>query len=180
MSMPSSWYDGTTWAANASLISTRSMSSMLIPARPSACFDASTGPSPMISGESPVRPVATMRASGWTPSSAALVSDMTTTAAAPSLSGQQLPAGRTPSGRKTGCGGELRDGLVGDTGAGAVVDGDDGAVGRGDGRDLAGPEAVGDRLLGQVLRAHRELVDLLAVQAAEGGDVLGGLAHRDV
>ncbi len=32
----------------------------------------------------------------------ALVSDMTTTAAAPSLSAQQLPAVTTPSGRKTG------------------------------------------------------------------------------
>ena len=43
-----------------------------------------------------------MRASGVRPSSAALVSLMTTTAAAPSLSGQQLPAVTVPSGRKTG------------------------------------------------------------------------------
>jgi hypothetical protein len=33
-----------TCAANASLISTRSMSSIVMPARASACFDASTGP----------------------------------------------------------------------------------------------------------------------------------------
>jgi hypothetical protein len=38
--------DGITWAANASLISTRSMSSTVRPARASARYDASTGPSP--------------------------------------------------------------------------------------------------------------------------------------
>ena len=43
-----------------------------------------------------------MRASGVRPSSAAFVSDMMTTAAAPSLRAQQLPAVTTPSGRKTG------------------------------------------------------------------------------
>ena len=55
-----------------------------------------------------------------------------------------------------------------------------GAVGRGDRGDLARPEAVGDRLLGEVLRPDAELVELLAVQAAQPGDVLGGLAHGDV
>ena len=44
----------------------------------------------------------TTRASGVMPSSAAFVSDMTTSAAAPSLSGQQLPAVTRPSGRNTG------------------------------------------------------------------------------
>src|ERR1700729_1707705 len=53
-----------TWAANASLISTRSMSSMAIPARVSACRDACTGPSPMISGDRAVMPEDTIRASG--------------------------------------------------------------------------------------------------------------------
>ena len=100
--MPRSWYDGTTWAAKASLISTRSMSPMVMPAWASARRVASTGPSPMISEERALTPVATIRASGVIPSSAAHVSDMTTTAAAPSLSGQQLPAVTTPSGRKTG------------------------------------------------------------------------------
>ena len=56
----------------------------------------------MISGDRPVTPVETIRASGVRPSSAALVSDMITTAAAPSLSAQQLPAVTTPSGRNTG------------------------------------------------------------------------------
>ena len=43
-----------------------------------------------------------MRASGVMPSSLALVSLMTTTAAAPSLSGQALPAVTVPPSRKTG------------------------------------------------------------------------------
>ena len=57
---------------------------------------------PMISGDIAVTPVATIRASGVRPSSRALVSDMMTTAAAPSFSGQQLPAVTVPSGRNTG------------------------------------------------------------------------------
>ena len=73
----------------------------------SACLVASTGPRPMISGERPVTPVETIRASGVMPSSLALVSDMTMTAAAPSLSGQQLPAVTTPSGRNTGLSWEI-------------------------------------------------------------------------
>src|ERR1700735_5093897 len=91
-----------TCAANASLISTRSISSMVMPALARACREASTGPSPMISGESAVTPVATILASGVSPSSAALRSLITITAAAPSFSGQQLPAVTVPSGRNTG------------------------------------------------------------------------------
>ncbi len=56
----------------------------------------------MISGDRPVTPVLTMRANGVRPSSRALLSDMTSTAAAPSFSGQQLPAVTVPSGRNTG------------------------------------------------------------------------------
>ena len=56
----------------------------------------------MISGESADTPVETIRASGVMPSSAALVSLMMTTAAAPSFSGQQFPAVTVPSGRNTG------------------------------------------------------------------------------
>src|SRR5215469_9128984 len=57
-----------TCAANASLISTRSTSPIVIPARSSACCDAPTGPRPMISGESAVRPVEMILASGVMPS----------------------------------------------------------------------------------------------------------------
>ncbi len=66
----------------------------------------------MISGLSALTPVATIRASGVRPSSAARWSLMITTAAAPSFSGQQLPAVTVPSGRKAGfsCGDRLEGG----------------------------------------------------------------------
>ncbi len=73
-----------------------------MPALASALRVASIGPRPMISGESPLTPVATMRASGVNPSSRALSSLITTTAAAPSFSGQALPAVIVPLGRNTG------------------------------------------------------------------------------
>ena len=75
---------------------------MPTPALPSAFFTASIGPSPMISGDSPDTPVATMRANGVRPSSRAFTSLMMTTAAAPSFSGQAFPAVTVPLGRKTG------------------------------------------------------------------------------
>ncbi len=100
--MPRSWYDGTTWAANASLISTRSMSPMLIPARARRLLGRLDRAEAHDLGREPETPVETIRASGVSPSSAAFVSLMITTAAAPSLSGQQLPAVTAPSGRKTG------------------------------------------------------------------------------
>ena len=56
----------------------------------------------MTSGDRPVTAVETMRASGVRPSSSALVSLMTMTAAAPSFSGHALPAVTRPSGRNTG------------------------------------------------------------------------------
>src|SRR4029453_7403352 len=75
---------------------------MVIPAGARACLEASTGPSPMISGDRAVTPVEMIFASGVTPRAAALAALMTITAAAPSLSGQQLPAVIRPSGRNTG------------------------------------------------------------------------------
>src|SRR6185369_4330225 len=59
---------------------------------PSARREASTGPRPMISGDSALTPVETSRAIGVMPSARARVSLITTTAAAPSLRGQALPA----------------------------------------------------------------------------------------
>ena len=94
--------DGRTCAAKASLISTRSMSSMVNPARCSAWRHASIGPRPMISGFRPLTPLETIRAKGLRPSSFARVSLMTITAAAPSLRGQALPAVTEPPSRKTG------------------------------------------------------------------------------
>ena len=79
-----------------------SMSSMVIFARLSACLEASIGPRPMNSGSSADRPVETTRAIGLIPSSFALRSDITTTAAAPSFSGHEFPAVTVPSSRKAG------------------------------------------------------------------------------
>ena len=78
------------------------MSPIDMPARASACFDASTGPRPMISGDSPDTPVDTIRASGVSPRCCARSSLITTTPEAPSLSGQQLPAVTVPFSRNTG------------------------------------------------------------------------------
>jgi hypothetical protein len=56
----------------------------------------------MISGRIAVTVEATIRASGVSPSCSALSADMTSTAAAPSLRGQALPAVTLPSGLNTG------------------------------------------------------------------------------
>src|SRR6478736_1445998 len=66
-SMPNSRADPSTCTANASLISYRSMSSIVMPALVSALRVASIGPRPMTSGDSPDTPVATMRANGVNP-----------------------------------------------------------------------------------------------------------------
>src|SRR5271154_2105376 len=62
--MPRCFAEGITWAAKASLISTRSMSSIVMLARARTWRQASTGPRPMTSGFRPVTPLATMRANG--------------------------------------------------------------------------------------------------------------------
>src|SRR5918995_228142 len=123
------------------------MSLIVIPARAKARRVASTGPRPMISGLSALTPVATIRASGVRPSSAARWSLMITTAAAPSLSGQQLPAGPVPPG---------------------------------DRGDLGREEPGRDGPFGPVLGPDPELVLVGPADAAQGGHVLGGLAHGDV
>jgi hypothetical protein len=56
----------------------------------------------MISGATPDTEEATIRARGRMPSSRARVSDITTTAAAPSFNGHAFPAVTFPSGLKTG------------------------------------------------------------------------------
>ena len=66
-------------------------------------------------------------------------------------------------------------------GAGTVVGRDDrAAVGERIRRDLALEEPSRDRGAGALLRLERERVHLLAGHALDLGDVLGGLAHRDV
>ena len=110
MSTPVSRQTGSTCAANASFSSTMSTSSSFMPAWASALGMASIGATPMISGSLPLTAEATMRARGRSPSSSARARLMTMTAAAPSLSGQALPAVTVPpSGLKDGC--ELRQPL---------------------------------------------------------------------
>src|SRR5829696_2941810 len=101
-STPISRHTGSTCAAKASFNSTTSTSSIVMPARASTRRTASIGPTPMISGSTPETDDATIRARGSIPSSRARVSDMTTTAAAPSFSGHGLPAVTLPPGLNAG------------------------------------------------------------------------------
>ena len=75
-----------------------SMSSIVMPACSSTALTAGIGPRPMISGRIAATEEAMMRARGFerrAPSR--FSSDITSTAAAPSLSGQALPAVTVPS-----------------------------------------------------------------------------------
>ena len=88
-----------------------------------------------------------------------MVSLITMTAAAPSFSGQQLPAVTVPSGRNTGWSWETFSSDVPGRGpSSAETTVPSGSV---TGRDVPLPEAVSQCLLGQVLRADAELVLLL-------------------
>ena len=73
-----------------------------MPAWSSTRRTAPIGPTPMISGSTPETDDAMIRARGWTPSSCAFSSLMTTTAAAPSFSGHEFPAVTLPPGLKAG------------------------------------------------------------------------------
>ena len=177
-SMPMPRAEGMTWAAKASLISTTSTSSMAIPARSSACLLASIGPSPMISGLSEVSPVETMRASGVMPELAGAVVGHHHHRGGAVVERAGVARGDRPVLAEHRLeGGEHLDG-----GArpGAVVAGHGGAVGTLHRDDLAVEEAVGLRLHRAVLTARREAVHLLAGDLLALGDVLRGLAHRDV
>ena len=89
-------------AANASFSSIRSTSPISIPAFPSAFRTAGTGPVPIIAGSTPATPRECQRSLGRSPSSAAFAADIITTAAAPSLMLDALPAVTLPSGLNTG------------------------------------------------------------------------------
>ena len=129
-------------------------------ARFSACRLASIGPRPMISGLSALTPLATMRASGVTPSCSPWCRSSRSTAAAPSFSGHALPAVTLPFGTEHRL--QRRELLDRRARAGAVVLRDDRAVGRRDRRDLPLEVAVLLRLDRALLRAGAPLVHLLA------------------
>ena len=78
------------------------MSSTVMPDLSSALRTAGTGPIPMMAGSTPATPRVCQRSRGVRPSSAAFSADMMTTAAAPSLMLEALPAVTEPSRLKTG------------------------------------------------------------------------------
>ena len=77
-------------------------SATVSPARASAAGMASTGPSPITSGATPLTEKATKRASGLTPARFRKASETTSTAAAPSVICEELPAVTLPSTLKAG------------------------------------------------------------------------------
>ena len=89
-------------AANASLSSTTSTSSQLMPARLSARLAASTGPMPKMSGSTAWSPRPAMRASGSPRAPRRRPRRRSARRAAPSLSGDALPAVTVPSLTKAG------------------------------------------------------------------------------
>ncbi len=88
--------------ANASLTSNRSMSSMVIPALSSTLCVAGIGPVSIVTGSTPARANALKRARGFSPSSSAFSRLMISTAAAPSVICDELPAVTMPSGLNAG------------------------------------------------------------------------------
>ena len=139
---------------------------------------ASTGPRPMISGLRPVTPLATMRANGVMPSALALVSLITMTAAAPSLSGQALPAVTVPPSRKTGLRLARPSRVVPARGPSSLVTTVPSA--RVTGMISRSKKPFSCDCHGPGLRQDGELVHLTPGDLFELGHVLGRLAHGDV
>ena len=134
-----------------------------------------------MAGSTPATALATIRAIGRSPSSRARDSLMTSTAAAPSLMPELLPAVTEPEASRLNAGlsvGERLQGrvrprmLVGREGARLA------ALGDLDRNDLIGEATGVAGRLPALLGGQREGVLVLAADAALLDDVLGGLAHR--
>src|SRR5437762_13978744 len=97
VSQPISLLTAQACAANASLISIKSRSAGFQPAFSRQRRDAGTGPMPMIDGSTPDEAKALIFAKGFNPNCAARSALMTSTAAAPSLIPEALPAVTDPS-----------------------------------------------------------------------------------
>ena len=131
------------------------MSPIDIPACASTFLTASIGPRPMISGDRPVTAVPT---DAGQRSQAQLLGlgvahDDECGGAVIERAGVAGSDGSIGTENRL----ELRNRLEVVPGAGSVVFADDGAVRQGDGRDLPLEEAGVDGLLGEVLRANRQL-----------------------
>src|SRR5829696_4336575 len=175
-SQPMSLLTAMACAAKASLASTRSRSLTFQPAFSSALRDAGIGPDPMTAGSTPAVAQETIFASGVRPRFLASSALINTSAAAPSLRPEALPAVTVPSLLKAGFSLAIASSVVPgriysswSTMTSPFLDGD--------GNDLV-PEPAGLlRILGLVLRAGGKRVLLYAADLPFGGDVLRGDAH---
>src|SRR4029450_5404731 len=162
--------------AKASLISTKSMSSMDIALRSRIFAVAGIGPSSIFTGSQPTVVCAPPRARGFRPSCSAFSRDMSSTAAAPSEICDELPAVMRPASLNTG----LRDAQASrDVAGGDALVGDVGVAVDLEGHDLALELALLGRLGGELVRAQRELVELGARDLPLVGDHLGAQALPD-
>ena len=119
-SIPRSRTQARTWAANASLSSITSISSIRFPARARALRVAGTGPTPMYDGATPAMPAAAIRAIGRRPSRSAHSAEATSSAAAPSLIPDEFPAVTVPPGRNAGRSAASRSSVVSGRGCSSV------------------------------------------------------------
>ena len=190
---PSSSMHGTICAANASLISTTSMSPIVMPVSASSFWIAGIGPSPMISGRgSRRRSRRRCGHCGFKPRVARLSSDMISSAAAPSLSGQALPAVTVPPSLNAGFSAASFSSVVPARGPSSLVTTVSGKldlVALLVGLPCARATVTGtislskwpdDRLDRAGLGDDRPLVLGLAADLAAIGHVLGRQPHRDV
>ena len=170
-SRPSSRITASDCDAKASFSSTRSTSPTSTPTRSSSLRTAGTGPMPITRGSTPATALPTNVPSGSTPSSRAFSSDATTSAAAPSLSPDELPAVTVPPGRNAGFSVASFSALVSGRGCSSRATPSD--------RDelVVEPARLRSRRPA-TLRLERELVLILARDAPALGHVLAGLAHR--
>ena len=142
---------------------------------------AGTGPVPITHGSTPTTAVATTRTSGFKPSSFAFSSDMTSSAAAPSLSGELLPAVTVPI---PGMNAGLSAARASSAGVRphALILLDQDAVARfvaaPDGNDLSLELARRLRGRGRLMAAQGERVLLFARNALRLGQELGRHAHH--
>ena len=176
MSGSSSRRQAATTGANASLISTRSMSSIVIPLRSSSLRVAGIGPSSIFTGSQPTVVWSTIRARGVSPSCSAFSRDMSSTAAAPSEICDELPAVILPSGLNAGLSCESFSRLVSGRMPWSVTYVSpltwNGTISR-----SKRPSSVA--WCGEAVRAHGELVELGARDLPLVGDHLGAEALAD-
>ena len=102
---------------------------------------------------------------------------MTSTADAPSVSGDEVPAVTVPSARKAGASPASTSAVVPGRRQPSIATS---PLGGEDRRDLVLQPALRSRLGGLALRLDGECLLALARDAEALGDLLGGLAHREV